>query len=386
MTTRIEAIVAVHDPRRPLRRCVDSLLAQAPDLAARDAELRVLVVVHNTDLRAVVGALPPDPRVRVEHLADGIASPAGPFNHGLDHADADHVTTIGSDDVLEPGALAAWLQRGRATHADAVVAALRTGEGIVHTPYLRPGRRAVLDPVADGLAYRTAPLGLHRLDTLRRIGFRYTPGLAPGEDIEPGLRLWFRGGRITYPYGAPAYRVLDDMGAARVTSALRPLAVEIAAVDAVCDAEWVADTRRAERDAIATKLARTQLVEGIARRVAAARAEARGAAEGAAPEARPAWSSADAVAAGRAHERLATLSGTDLAALSTAETAGIRAAAGAQDGASLVAAWGASQAVRPHERVLPRDPRRVLAHSSRARIFITGQLAQRNGTFDHPTP
>lgn len=366
----LDAIIAVHDPRRPLARCVRSLLDQRDQLAAAGAELRVNVVVHNLDIEPIEGALGAGlaPRVRLLQELDGIRSPAGPFNRGLAEAEGEWVTTIGSDDLLEPGALAAWFTRGQAARADAVIASLRTPEGIVTTPYLRSRRRLLLDPVRDRLAYRTAPLGLLRRTSLERIGFTYTAGgHLNGEDIEPGLRLWFRGGRITYPYGAPCYQVTDDMGASRATAALGPLGREVGFLAPLLAQDWLAHARPAEREAIAVKLARAQLRGAIQRRI----------------EARE-WDGNDARVAREAWEGLRALSGNDLAALAATENALLEEAGRASDPEELTAAARSIFAQPRARRVLPRSPRAALRRDARPRMFVSQQLAQRSGAFSHP--
>lgn len=366
----IEIVIAVHDPRRPLARALASVQAQRETLRAAGAELRAAVVVHNTEIAPIRDALAPElmSGVRFLELADGIRSPAGPFNAGIDTSEATFVSLLGSDDVLEPCALAAWYARARETRADAVIAALRRGGQVVMTPHLRPGRRRVLHPVADGLAYRTAPLGLLRRTTLQGIGFRLTEGgHLNGEDIEPALRLWFRGGRIAYPYGAPCYRILEDMGAARATAELGPLRRELGFLPPLLTQDWLRAARPAEKTAIGVKLVRAQVIGAIGRRV----------------EARQ-WTADDARFLARTLQDVRALAGEGLDALSAVETSICEGAGTAHGTEELVAAWERARHRAAPWRVLPRRPERVLAPSSRARIFASQQLAQRTGSFTHP--
>lgn len=262
----IEALIAVHDPRRPIERCVRSL----EEGTSEDLRLRVTVVCHNIDAEEIRTTFrgPIPARTRFLSLRDGIRSPAGPFNAGLDAADATYITTIGSDDLLEPGALEAWWATAVRTGADAVLAPICTDDGIVATPLLRPSAPSPLDPVRDHLAERTAPLGLLRLDALRRLGFRYTEGgLGNGEDIEPALRLWFLARRLEYPYAAPAYRVTGDMGASRQTSLIGPLARELAFLRPLLGQQWLVSQPRAAQDAVLVKVLRRQVVSALRRRL-----------------------------------------------------------------------------------------------------------------------
>ena len=101
-------VIACHDSRRPLRRAVASVL--------RSRRACALVVAHNLEaevLRGVLGDLAGDPRVGVVELRDGIHSPAGPFNHGLALVGTPFGAVMGSDDVLEDGAVDAWLELAR---------------------------------------------------------------------------------------------------------------------------------------------------------------------------------------------------------------------------------------------------------------------------------
>lgn len=390
MTVDIEALVAVHDPRRPLERCIHHLLGQEGSLAEAGGRLRVRVVVHNTDPDAVRARVAPADadRVRWSVLHDGVRSPAGPFNRGLDDADATFVSTVGSDDVLEPDALAAWFRRVQETGADAVLAPIRVGGVVAGTPHLRPGRRPALHPVADGLAYRTAPLGLLRLDTLRRIGFRYTEGgHLTGEDVEPALRLWFSGARLAYPYEAPAYRVLDDMGAERATSTVGPLSRELGFLPPLLDQPWLRDLDAAGREAIAVKLAREQLVPGIRRRaaLAAATTDTTHTTTDADATVR-AWDAADADTARSAAASLRALSGNGLAALSRAEHHLVDAAGEARTAPDVVRAAEASATASRRDRVLPDRPADWLRRASRLRDGVVQQLAHRGGSFHHPAP
>ena len=104
----VDAVIAVHDPSRPIARAVASL--QRSGLAAGTG-LRITVVCHNIAVDAIAAQLPDPaaPGLRLMHLEDGIHSAAGPFNAGLAAATAPYVTIMGSDDSHQPGAIAAWL-------------------------------------------------------------------------------------------------------------------------------------------------------------------------------------------------------------------------------------------------------------------------------------
>src|SRR5690606_4241473 len=122
---QVDVVVAVHTESRPVARAVSSVLAN-------HAPVRATVVCHHVPaerIAAALGDLPERARtagheVRLVEHADGVPSPAGPFNKGLDLAEAPYVALLGSDDRLAPGALDSWLALAAATDADAVIARL----------------------------------------------------------------------------------------------------------------------------------------------------------------------------------------------------------------------------------------------------------------------
>jgi hypothetical protein len=258
-----ELVIAVHSADRPIRRAVESVLA-----AATPGRVLATVVCHNLDpapIRDVLAGLPAE-QVRVLALADGIRSPAGPFNYGLEHAVARFVGIMGSDDTLEAGAVDAWLAAAEGAGAAVVMAPLRLQGGRrILTPRARVLRGMLVDPVADRLAYRTAPLGLFRRDLLPKHGLALTPELRTGEDLEFGLRLWFSGERIAYPALGPAYEVGND-AMERVTSAVLPLPEQFRDVRALVAGTWFASLPERKRTAIAVKILRGHVISAAVRR------------------------------------------------------------------------------------------------------------------------
>src|SRR5690606_15303497 len=120
-------------------------------------------------------------------------------------------------------------------------------------------------PVKDRLAYRTAPLGLLRREVLHRHGISFAPGFATGEDQQFTAALWLSGERIAYARRAPAYIVGAD-AAARVTSASRPVADELAASAALLTGEWYLARTAAERLAVAVKTVRVHVFGAVLKR------------------------------------------------------------------------------------------------------------------------
>lgn len=224
MSADVDVVIAAHDPERRVDRAVASVLT-SHNVA------RVLVVCHNTPIEGIaerLGSLADDSRVHLSDLQDGVRSPAGPFNRGLDTANARFVSIMGSDDELADGAIDWWHTAAIQHHADVVIPVVRyAGDRRVPTPPTRFWRTTGLDGVRDRLAYRTAPLGLISRE---RFGYlRFTPGLLTGEDLAYSTRMWFSDAVRTRVRSGAEYLVHDD--AVRVTFTHRPLRDELAALE-----------------------------------------------------------------------------------------------------------------------------------------------------------
>lgn len=272
----VDVVIAVHSPARPVERAVRSALAGS------DGLVRVTVVCHDVGITTIEERLALTPEehehVRLLGYSDHVRSPAGPFNFGLDNTSAELFAVLGSDDVLEPGAVRAWLDVARERGSDVVLAPLRGPDGkplrnpLVRPGTGRPGRRAAtpLDPVADRLAYRSAPIGLLRRATVRRLGLRFTEGLATGEDLAFSVPLWFSGARIDMVPAGPAY-VVGGSAQDRVTEVVRPVADELAALDDLLvrvlrDGGLADRMRPSERRALAVKVLRIHVLGALSRR------------------------------------------------------------------------------------------------------------------------
>ncbi|RAN79304.1 hypothetical protein B5P43_15435 [Bacillus sp. SRB_336] len=268
----VDAVVAVHTPDRPVERVVASLVESGlPTLPGAAGRLRITLVCHNTD---------PGPiqrRIRREHLdrvrfiqfSDGIKSPAGPFNHGISLATGTWISIVGSDDSLENGALARWVGAAERDRSDVLIAPMaHTGGRRIHTPVVRPMRTSNLDPVADRLTYRTAPLGLVRRDLVERLGLSFPNRYATGEDQSFSAQLWFSGARISYGRGLPRYLVHDDANV-RVTATPRSVTEDLAFATDLVDSDWFSALDAAKRHAIVTKLIRVHVFGHVALRAEA---------------------------------------------------------------------------------------------------------------------
>ncbi|MDF2559698.1 MAG: glycosyltransferase [Microbacterium sp.] len=257
----VDVIVGVHNDRRPIERAVASALRNR-------LPIRVSVVAHNVDvalIRARLGTVGDDDRVRLLELQDGVRSPANAFNHGLDHATGEFVSIVGSDDELEEHALDEWVALADRLGADMVIApVVRDGGEGVPTPRVRASRFGrIADPDRDRLFERAAALGLQRRAPTEHL--RYATGLPRGEDQAYGLELW-AGHRVVFDPRTPAYREHADQDD-RITHVFGPLLEDFTFLDVLRPVlEKVAP---AVRRAVAAKIVRVHLVPAIRVRAAA---------------------------------------------------------------------------------------------------------------------
>jgi len=178
MDLAVDVVIAIHDASRPLQRALASLA----DAGLPDDAVRTTVVCHGVAKEDVQRGVDEAMRSRVRwlHTDDG-RGPGMPFGVGIAAAEAEYVSIMGSDDWLEPGALAGWLDFARANRLDAVIPRERHASGaLVRTPPVRSWplhRRVRLDPLRDRLVYRTAPLGLVRRAAIREDGLEFDPDL-----------------------------------------------------------------------------------------------------------------------------------------------------------------------------------------------------------------
>lgn len=254
----VDVIIPVHSKTRPVARAAASVLDYS------ETDVRVNVVAHNIDpaiIRANLGSIASDSRLRLFHLADGIPSPAGPMNLGLDRATAPYVSLLGSDDEFAPGAIDSWLAIARETGASTVIARIdRELSGVEPLPPTRRARTRDLDPVKDRLAYRCAPLGL--ISRMHFPELRFTPGLGSGEDLEYTAVLWFQGEHISYDRNGPAYIGHEDEHD-RVTGAKRSVAEDFAFFAAITSAPWFAHLSPRQRTALGVKTLRLHFFDAV---------------------------------------------------------------------------------------------------------------------------
>lgn len=254
----VDVVIAVHSAARPIRRAVSSVLDGSR------AHVRVNVVAHNLDpaiIRENLGDIAGHPNVRLLTLVDGIQSPAGPMNIGLDEATSPYVSLLGSDDEFAPGAIDSWLRLAKETGATSVLARIeRQNAGPDPMPPTRRGRTRELDAVKDRLAYRSAPLGLISREHFSDL--RFTPGLGSGEDLEFTAALWFTGLHIAYARRTPGYLVHED-GGDRVTFSPRSVAEDFAFLEAITSSSWFPALSPAQRQALGVKTLRMHYFDAV---------------------------------------------------------------------------------------------------------------------------
>lgn len=260
----VDVVIACHDVTRPIERAVQSVLADGE--VRRD--VRVTVVAHGIPAAEVEGRLADiEGDVRVVAHNDGIRSAAGPFNRGLDLAEGEYCSVMGSDDFLESGAMAAWIGHARRERPDALMAPIRIdGQPLMPNPLSRVGRHRRLDAAKDRLFYRTAPLGLVRTAAMRGMGLRMTEHVRVGEDFDFGIRLFSLSARVDAPR-APAYVIGVD-ARERTTHARLGMAEEFEPITRLLDAGMPAELPPAHRRALAIKLVRISVIGAVRSRPA----------------------------------------------------------------------------------------------------------------------
>lgn len=250
---RVDVVIAVHTPERPIGRAVASVLD------GNDAHAVVTIVCHNIAAERIVPGVAAQHQGRVRFLEhhDGVRSPAGPFTAGMHAARGEFVSIMGSDDTLQPGAVEAWLEIADRTGADTVVTRLLRANAAVPTPPTRPWLHGLADPLADRLSYRSAPLGLVSNESRARLGLDLAAGILVGSDVPYVTRLWFET-RVAVQRRGPGYVIGED-ATDRVTMNHRPIEEELAFVRHLLDQDWFAAYPAAAREAIAVKLTRIHL-------------------------------------------------------------------------------------------------------------------------------
>ncbi len=257
----VDVVIAVHTPTRPIGRAVASVLE------GNSQHAQVTVVCHNVEAASIKGELASEHREQVRWMGhhDGLSSASGPFNAGMRASTAQFVSIMGSDDLLEPGAVSSWLELAHATRADCVMTRLAIGSQRrrVPTPPVRAfsAKRLIADPVRDRLSYRSAPLGLVSTSARERLGAELVEGMPVGGDVAYVTRLWCET-KVAVDRAGPGYVIGED-ASDRVTYAPRPIEHELGFVRDLIVQEWFTAYPRSIRTAVATKLLRIHLFGAV---------------------------------------------------------------------------------------------------------------------------
>lgn len=263
----VDVVVPVHSATRPIRRAVSSILA------SENSSIRAVVVCHNISAEVIQTNLSglDFSRIILTTLEDGIYSPAGPLNAGVQASSAKYVAFLGSDDEYQPGILEAWLSEAVAANNPQLIIGqlLSDGRGRIMAPLPRRKRSERLEASRDLLNNRTAPVGtLIRRDFLTQAGTPvFTPGLPVGEDIELGLYLWNTASTISYSKHAEGY-VIHETGEDRVTGHPLPLREVLFPVQRVLSRPWMEALSVQKKRSIAVKLMRYQVIDTLGHRQA----------------------------------------------------------------------------------------------------------------------
>lgn len=241
----IDVIVPLHRTDRAIDDAVASAQSSVQGIATR-----VLVVLHNLDVdeaeRVRLGA-----SARVLLCDDGVASPSGPRNIGLDAASAPFVFFLDSDDRLAPDCLRRLHDAAEATGADVVLPSLWVGHRYVGTPLVWSRRCRVLDVVNHDLFMRSHVPALLRRQVLDSSGVRYPDGIRTAEDLVVMAHLY---AIATTSVALDAvYIVLDDAVGRTSTAPLRP-DEQLAAMRLVLDSPWVDRLDVQERDLLVRRI------------------------------------------------------------------------------------------------------------------------------------
>lgn len=245
----VEILIACHSTKRPLARAVSSIVA------GNSENTQVTVIAHNIEPSTLAATLPAGLADKVNWLSlnDGVFSPANPFNFGLTNARSPWISFMGSDDYLQPGAVAQWGKKAQS--ADAVITRLVHDSGApVHTPPIRPLRGGLRSAVKDRLYYRSAPLGALRRSFLTARAIRFDPDLSTGDDIRMSAELWSHG-RVRVQSSGPGYVIGSDAGD-RVTMRVAPLVDELAHVDLAWNDGWANRLSNPKKQSLGTKYLR----------------------------------------------------------------------------------------------------------------------------------
>lgn len=267
-----QIVVAIHDPKRHFEDVIRTVLEDDACVTG------VIAVLHNLgpkDLQGVIDRLEalgygPSGRLAIVEHSDGIPSPAGPKNRGLDACTARWVGFADSDDNIDQGALSAWVAQGEAMGADAVLAPLRDSDGsLAPTPPIRVGRsfRRLCSAAPDRLYYRASPMGIYKRGLVLRSGARMTEKAKTGEDIAFMAAVLSGGAKIAIADPRNGAYLIQDDAASRATTSEKTIKEQLMGLMGVLNSEVVSQMTAKEKKCLALKLLRRDLLEIIMQRM-----------------------------------------------------------------------------------------------------------------------
>jgi hypothetical protein len=259
MNPVVDVIIPVHRSDRTYLEAVRSATSEVQGLPTR-----VLLVLHDLDLDD--DALREVQRwATVLRCADGIESPSGPRNTGLDYAEAPFVSFVDSDDLLGARCLKLLHVAIERTGADVALPSTRSAQGYLSTPLVLSRRARRLDIVRHDLFARSHSFGLIRRTALIKHGHRYPAGIRAGQDLVLMASLYTS---LTTTMAFDAIYDLRDHPGDRVTTTRLGHGDQLAAVKHIVRSAWMAELPAALRERMAMRLASVNLAYGWRRKSA----------------------------------------------------------------------------------------------------------------------
>lgn len=249
MPLKAQIVIPIHATDRPYLRAIDSVL--------RTPNVGVILVAHGLSKSDL--SVPEDQRVVVVEVGDGVGFPGVAFNAGVRAATAPWVGIMGSDDWYEDGALQKMLSHLREDGADGIISPLRRDYNLQAEILPLNTRTRRLRPCADGLFFRTAPLGLFRREVLQSARYSFDETTRSGEDLLTSARLWTDGLSISHYGSDPAYVGGSD-AKSRVTHTPGPLAERLQAWRTIWGGGRLASLSPRERESLADKMFQVGIV------------------------------------------------------------------------------------------------------------------------------
>jgi hypothetical protein len=253
----VDVIIPVH---RVDRNYLDAVRSAQPEV--QGISTRVLLVLHGIHLD-VTHAEVLRPLATVLRCDDGIPSPSGPRNVGLEAASAPFVSFVDSDDVLHSDCLRRLHAAVVKTEADVALPSILSSDGYRGTPLAISRSPRLLDIVRHDLFSRSHSFGLIRRDLLVREGLRYPPAIRAGQDLVLMARL-FTLARTAVAIDA-VYELRDHDGD-RVTTTRLPREDQLAAARHLLSSPWLAELSGPVLDALAMRVVSVNLAHGWRRK------------------------------------------------------------------------------------------------------------------------